>query len=250
MIVFNEYFLSFIAGLISFFSPCILPLFPVYLSTLNQNSVSSSNLLPRKLLFDSLLFVLSFTSIFILLALTSTSIGIFLNLNKLVLLKIAGSLIIIFGSINIIALYLPNFYKNFSSFKATSNKTVKPFLMGICFGLAWTPCVGPILASIVSYSAIEANYKHSIIMLFSYSLGLGIPFIAGSLGLMKALTRIGKNPLFLKYYGLFMSLILIFFGVLVFTNSIYLLNVYIQKMINIFTWFMLSKLAIINNCFF
>lgn len=224
----TDYYLSLTAGLISFFSPCILPLFPVYLTTLS-NSIQSKDQSKIALLARSLIFVFSFCSIFVLLGLTATSIGIFLNINKASLLKISGTLIMVLGLLNLFSFKFENLNKNFNVITSSS---VKPIMLGLCFGLAWTPCVGPILASIVSYSSVEGNFKHSSIMLLLYSIGLGIPFIIGSLGMKKILTTFKNNTFFLKYYSPLMGIILILFGYLVFKNKIYILTIYIQKTLN------------------
>jgi len=231
----NEYFLSSFAGLISFFSPCILPLFPVYLSTLSSNNIDSKNLTSNEILINTLLFVVSFCLIFILLGLTTTSIGIFLNINKMVLIKGAGILIILFGIFNLGIIRIPKIYKTLHPIVITKNKIIKPIIFGICFGLAWTPCIGPILASIISYSSVEKNYQHSSIMLLSYSLGLGLPFILGSLGYKNIIMSLNKVPIFTKYFNLIIGSILIIFGGLVYLNKIYLLNVYMQKIMYLFT---------------
>ena len=156
----TDYYLSLTAGLISFFSPCILPLFPVYLTTLN-NSIESKEQSRIALLARSLMFVFSFCFIFVLLGLTATSIGIFLNINKASLLKISGTLIMVLGLLNLFSFKFENLNRNFNVITSSS---VKPVMLGLCFGLAWTPCVGPILASIVSYSPAEGNFKHSAII--------------------------------------------------------------------------------------
>ena len=122
-------YISFIAGLISFFSPCIFPLFPIYLTTLGlSNDISNK---PNKIIiFRTLIFIISFSLIFLLLALTSTSVGIFLNVNKKILIKVSGVLIILFGLINIGS--FKNFFLNKTyminlNFK---NKTLSPLFLG------------------------------------------------------------------------------------------------------------------------
>ena len=223
----TDYYLSIIAGLVSFFSPCILPLFPIYLTTLD-GSIEDTSKTNYKIFFRSLLFVFSFCSVFVLLGLSATSIGVFLNLNKFILLKISGVMIVLFGILNL-------FYYKFQtlnrSFNLISSSSIKPIMLGLCFGLAWTPCVGPILASIITYSSIEKDYIHSIIMLVLYSLGLGLPFILGSFGIRKVFLSFKNNIFFLKFYPPIIGLILILFGYLVYNNKIYILTIYVQKML-------------------
>lgn len=226
----NDYYLSVLAGIISFLSPCILPLFPIYLSTLDSSIETAKNS-SNRLLWRSLVFIFSFCLVFVLLGLTATSIGIFLNINRLVLLKVSGSLIILFGLINLFSFKILGINRTFNFFKTSS---AQPIMLGLCFGFAWTPCVGPILGSIISYSSVEKDYLHSFIMLTMYSFGLGIPFVLGSLGLKRVFLTYKNNIFFLKYYSPFMGIVLIMFGFLIYNNKIYLLTIYIQKMLNYF----------------
>ena len=224
----NDYYLSIVAGLISFFSPCILPLFPIYLATLD-NSVDGKNHSTFQLLSKSLLFIFSFCSVFILLGLTATSFGIFLNLNRLYLLKISGSLIFLFGLVNLFSSRIQLFNRNYI---LISSKSAKPIMLGLCFGLAWTPCVGPILGSIITYSSVEKDYIHSLTMLTMYSVGLGLPFIFGSIGLKRVFISFRNNAIFNNFYNPFMGIVLILFGYLVYNNKIYILTIYVQKILN------------------
>ena len=225
----NDYYLSIIAGLISFFSPCILPLFPIYLATLDS-SIDGENKNSVQLLKKSLLFIFSFCLVFILLGLTATSVGIFLNINRFYLLKISGSLIIIFGLINLFSSKIQIFSQNYSLINSTS---AKPIMLGLCFGLAWTPCVGPILGTIITYSSVEKDYLHSLLMLAMYSAGLGAPFILGSLGLKRVFISFKNNRIFNKFYTPLMGITLILFGYLVYTNKIYILTIYVQNILKI-----------------
>ena len=222
--------LAFSAGLISFFSPCIFPLFPIYLSTL-KNEANDSSLM---LILNTLIFTLSFSIIFLLLALTTTSIGLFLNLNKILLIKFSGILIMFFGlvNLNLVRLNFLNKNYNFSFFDRL--KLFKPIVLGLSFGFAWTPCIGPILASILSYSAAGKNYTSSLIMLGFYSIGLGIPFLLGSLGYKNVLSKFNKNIKIYKLFNILMGILLLIFGFLVYNNKIYILNIYSQKFFDYF----------------
>ena len=161
-----EFVLSLLAGLVSFFSPCILPLFPVYLSTINTKGFESK----QHALVNTLIFVFSFCTMFILLALSATSIGFFLNINKIFLTKLAGILIITFGIINLEIFKIDFLLKNYRLQFSSSNRYLKPILFGLSFGIAWTPCIGPILASIIAYSSVEKNYEYSFLILSAYSI--------------------------------------------------------------------------------
>jgi len=222
--------LAFSAGLISFFSPCIFPLFPIYLSTL-RNEANDSSLM---LILNTLIFTLSFSIIFLLLALTTTSIGLFLNLNKILLIKFSGILIMFFGLVNLNLVRLNFLDKNYNFSFFDRLKLFKPIVLGLSFGFAWTPCIGPILASILSYSAAGKNYTSSLIMLGFYSIGLGIPFLLGSLGYKNVLSKFNKNIKIYKLFNILMGILLLIFGFLVYNNKIYILNIYSQKFFDYF----------------
>ena len=217
--------LAFSAGLISFFSPCIFPLFPIYLSTL-KNEANDSTLM---LISNTLIFTISFSIIFLLLALTTTSIGLFLNLNKILLIKFSGILIMFFGLVNLNLVRLNFLDKNYNFSFFDRLKLFKPIVLGLSFGFAWTPCIGPILASILSYSAAGKNYTSSLLMLGFYSIGLGIPFLLGSLGYKNVLSKFNKNIKIYKLFNILMGILLLIFGFLVYNNKIYILNIYSQK---------------------
>ena len=222
--------LAFSAGLISFFSPCIFPLFPIYLSTL-KNEANDSSLM---LVSNTLIFTVSFSIIFLLLALTTTSIGLFLNLNKILLIKFSGILIMFFGLVNLNLVRLNFLDKNYNFSFFDRLKLFKPIVLGLSFGFAWTPCIGPILASILSYSAAGKNYNSSLLMLGFYSIGLGIPFLLGSLGYKNVLSKFNKNIKIYKLFNILMGILLLIFGFLVYNNKIYILNIYSQKFFDYF----------------
>ena len=225
-----EFVLSLLAGLVSFFSPCILPLFPVYLSTINTKGFESK----QHALVNTLIFVFSFCTMFILLALSATSIGFFLNINKIFLTKLAGILIITFGIINLEIFKIDFLLKNYRLQFSSSNRYLKPILFGLSFGIAWTPCIGPILASIIAYSSVEKNYEYSFLILSAYSIGLGLPFLIGALGYERIIKSFKRYSIFGTYFNIIIGTILIIFGLLVYFNKIYLLTIYIQKSLNLF----------------
>ena len=222
--------LAFSAGLISFFSPCIFPLFPIYLSTLKNEANNSTFML----ISNTLIFTVSFSIIFLLLALTTTSIGLFLNLNKILLIKFSGILIMFFGLVNLNLVKLNFLDKNYNFSFFDRLKAFKPIVLGLSFGFAWTPCIGPILASILSYSAAGKNYTSSLLMLGFYSIGLGIPFLLGSLGYKNVLSKFNKNIKIYKIFNILMGILLLIFGFLVYNNKIYILNIYSQKFFDYF----------------
>ena len=178
-----SFMLAFFAGLISFVSPCVLPLIPGYISfisgvSFNQLNQKSKNFILKK----SLFFSLGFSLVFILLGATATILGSFLLKHIAILSYLSGFLIIFFS------LYLLDFVKidflskTFGNFNLKfSNNLFFPFVVGIGFGFGWTPCIGPILGSILAIASLEDSIAKGILLLTFYSLGLALPFIISSL---------------------------------------------------------------------
>lgn len=171
--------IAFFAGLISFLSPCVLPLIPGYISYISGTSynkllVTRSNLIVVKTIF----FTLGFSFIFIALGLTASFLGKFFLSNSETFRVFAGIIIIIF-SLQLIGLINFKFMqKDVRIFTSKYNQSLTfPLLVGAAFGFGWTPCIGPILGSILTIAAIENNISKGILLLSSYSLGLAIPFI-------------------------------------------------------------------------
>ncbi len=172
-------FIAFLAGMISFLSPCVLPLIPGYISYISGTSFGElkekkSNLVVIKTIF----FTLGFSLVFIALGSTASLIGNFFLVNS-ELFRIIAGIIIIFFSLNLIGILNFDFMnKDIRIFTDKySNNLSFPLLVGAAFGFGWTPCIGPILGSILTLAAIEESLSKSILLLTFYSLGLAIPFI-------------------------------------------------------------------------
>jgi cytochrome c-type biogenesis protein len=189
---------AFFAGLISFLSPCVLPLVPGYVSLISGTGVeelkSQEARVLRKLLLNSAAFILGFSVVFITLGALSTEVGQLLARYKSLLAQVAGVVIILFGLhltglLRINALYAD---KRLHSIKGGSS-AVGAFAIGFAFAFGWTPCVGPILAVILGFAAAQDSLAKGIVLLGIYSLGLAVPFLLTSLG-------IGR---FLKFYSRF-----------------------------------------------
>ena len=171
--------IAFLAGLISFLSPCVLPLIPGYISYISGTSLDKfiereKNLIIVKTIF----FTLGFSFVFIALGLTASLIGKFFLINSEIFRIIAG-IIIIFFSLQLLGITNFKFINKDTRIFTNqySHNLTFPLLVGAAFGFGWTPCIGPILGSILTLAAIEANINKSILLLSSYSLGLAIPFI-------------------------------------------------------------------------
>ena len=171
--------IAFFAGLISFLSPCVLPLIPGYISYISGTSFDKIKDKKRNLvIIKTIFFTLGFSFVFIALGSTASFIGRFFLVYSDVFRIMAG-IIIIFFSLYLIGIFNFNFMnKDIRIFtNQYSNNLTFPFFVGAAFGFGWTPCIGPILGSILTLAAIEENINKSILLLSFYSLGLAIPFI-------------------------------------------------------------------------
>ncbi len=224
-----SHLIAFFAGLISFLSPCVLPLIPGYISficgiTLNELDLKSKNFILKK----SLFFSLGFSLVFISLGATATFIGSFLLQNSKILSTLSGTLIIFFS------VYLLEFFKidllnkSFVHFNIKySNNLLFPFLVGIGFGFGWTPCIGPILGSILAFASMEDSIYQGIFLLSFYSLGLAIPFIFASL-LIKKFLFFSKNiKKYINKIKKISGVILLITGILIVTDKLQTLGFYL-----------------------
>jgi len=228
--------LAFLAGLISFISPCVLPLIPAYISyvvgtTFNEIKTKSKLLVLK----NSLLFVFGFSLVFIILGAGATALGTALINNLNIFTKVMGIFIIIFGFVMAEIIRIPFLERNIN-FLNNNIKTgfLSPLLLGLAFGFGWTPCIGPILGSILAFAALEDTVEKGILLLTTYSLGLGIPFIVSALMVNKFL-KISK---ILQKYILrikkISGYVLMFTGVLIITGKLQWIGFYLLKTFPIF----------------
>jgi cytochrome c-type biogenesis protein len=227
----TELFIAFVAGLISFLSPCVLPLIPGYISFISGQSLNE--LLQKKKinLLPLILFSLGFSTVFIIFGAAASLLGKILLQNSQTLRIVAGLVIILFSLqlIGIINIKFLNFEKKIYTKK--SNNIWFSFIIGMAFGFGWTPCIGPILGSILALASTEETIFRAIILLSFYSLGLAIPFILSGY-LMQRFLMFSKN--FKKNINLVSKIggfILLITGVLILTNQLQVLGFYI---LNIF----------------
>jgi cytochrome c-type biogenesis protein len=189
---------AFVAGLISFLSPCVLPLVPGYVSLISGAGIeelkSTEGHLLRKLMLNSLAFILGFSIVFITLGAISTEVGQVLAQYKSLLARVAGVVIILFG------LHLTGIFQIKALLADTRLHTLKggaspwgAFVIGFAFAFGWTPCVGPILAVVLGFAAAQDTVWKGIFLLAIYSAGLAVPFLITSFGIER----------FLKFYNRF-----------------------------------------------
>ena len=223
--------IAFIAGLVSFLSPCVLPLIPGYISYISGTSFDKITNKKRNLIVaKTIFFTLGFSLVFISLGSTVSFIGKFFLTNSNILRIIAG-IIIIFFSLNLIGIINFNFMNRDIRFFTNnySENLTFPILVGAAFGFGWTPCIGPILGSILTLAAIEENIGKGILLLSSYSLGLAIPFIISGILIDKFLFF---SKSFKKYISTITKIggtILLLTGIAILTNQLQILGFFILR---------------------
>jgi cytochrome c-type biogenesis protein len=222
------------AGIVSFLSPCVLPLVPGYLSAVTGASAADLGSGGwRRVLVPSLLFVASFSAIFVLLGLTATEIGSTLRDHRDELDKIAAGVIIAMGVFFIAALFVDRLNREWRV-DALMERAGKggPLIAGAAFAVAWTPCIGPALGAILSLAAASSSTGRGAFLLAVYSAGLAIPFILTALAFSRMTTAFAVVK---RHYAVIMATggaILIAMGVLLWTGELYRLNVEAQKFLS------------------
>lgn len=221
--------LAFSAGLLSFLSPCVLPLVPAYISYLTGSTIDDLKKNKAKLntLYKSLGFVLGFSIIFIIMGVSITSLGKLLIIYKDLFRKIGGTIIIVFGLHTIGVFKIKLFYveKKFIYF----DKIKGPFssiIMGMAFATGWTPCIGPILSSILIYATSMDSIGKGVLLLVMYSFGLAIPFILTAMAISSFTKQYKKISKYLAVISIISGILMIIMGLMVFTNKLSILSNY------------------------
>jgi cytochrome c-type biogenesis protein len=224
---------AFLAGILSFLSPCVLPLVPGYVSLISGASVEELQSSERRVLgtvmLHSITFVLGFSVVFIALGAVATGVGQVVNEYHSLLSKVAGIIVIIFGLhltgiLKIKALYAD---KRLHDVKGSSS-AVGSFAVGFAFAFGWTPCIGPILATILVLAGAQGTVLKGIVLLAVYSLGLAVPFLLTSLGVDRFLVFYSRFRKHLHTVEVLSGILLIAIGVLIFLNNLRLLSGYLS----------------------
>tara|TARA_B100001057_G_scaffold348977_1_gene350382 strand:- start:3543 stop:4250 length:708 start_codon:yes stop_codon:yes gene_type:complete len=222
-----EPLISFGAGLLSFLSPCVLPLIPGYVSYVSGQSLQEVINSKKINLFPLILFCLGFSTVFIIFGASASLLGQLFLQNSEILRLLAGIIIVIFSFqlIGVINIPYLNFEKRFDAKK--SKNIFFPYIIGLAFGFGWTPCIGPILGSILALASIEETLARAVMLLIFYSLGLALPFILSGY-LIQRFLLLSKN--FKKNINLVSKiggLILLITGILILTNQLQVIGFYI-----------------------
>lgn len=224
-------FAALAAGVVSFLSPCVLPLVPGYLSAVTGVSASELDGAGwRRVLGPSLLFVASFSAIFILLGLASTGIGSTLQDHKQLLTKISGALIVAMGVLFVASLFITRLNREWhvDALLARAGRG-GPIVAGAAFAIAWTPCIGPTLGAILSAASLSDSAARGAFLLAVYSAGLAIPFILTALAFSRmttAFTVIKRHYQAIVAVG---GVILVGMGILIWTGELFQLNIEAQN---------------------
>jgi len=226
-----ELFVAFGAGLISFLSPCVLPLIPGYISYISGSSLNELVEKKNVNIIPIILFTLGFSIVFVIFGAASTYLGQVLLQNSYEL-RIAAGLVIIIFSLHILGLVNLKFL-NYEKRIQTNvkNNFYSPLLIGMAFAFGWTPCIGPILGSILALAATEESINKGILLLIFYSLGLALPFILSGYLIQKFLIfskNFKKNINLISKIG---GIVLFFTGILILTNQLQALGYYMLKIL-------------------
>lgn len=221
--------LAFSAGLLSFLSPCVLPLIPAYVSYLTGASIENMNNGKLKLIafYKSLGFALGFSVIFIIMGASVTSLGRLLANHQTLLRRAGGLLVIIFGLHTIGIFKIKLFYREkrffpFNIIKARFSSVI----MGMAFAAGWAPCIGPILSSILIYAANMYTVTKGIFLLAVYSLGLAVPFILTALFIGSFSRQFIKFSKYLPVVSFISGILMIAMGIVIYTNNMGIISSY------------------------
>jgi cytochrome c-type biogenesis protein len=220
-------FAAFIGGLISFISPCVLPLVPAYIAFTSgvsihemRNSRDRKKIL-KKTVKSSLIFILGFSLVFVSLGATATVLGQLVSSRLDLLSKIAGVIVIIFG-LHLMGLFKFSFLNYEKKFHLSAKKgpqLLHSFLLGLAFAFGWTPCIGPILGTILFLAGGQDTIQKGVLLLSVYSLGLGLPFLLTAIGTSAFMDFFNKIKGYFTIIEIFSGVFLILVGFLIFTNQ-------------------------------
>jgi cytochrome c-type biogenesis protein len=227
---------AFSAGLLSFVSPCVLPLVPSYISYITGLSVeqltdaSERVKFKKAIVLNSLLFIAGFSSVFIAFGASASLLGQVLITYQDHIRRFGGALIVVFG-LYLLGILNLNFLKMEHRFQFRSRPAgyLGSFLIGVAFAAGWTPCVGPVLGSILLYASTTDSLMSGVVLLTSYSLGLGLPLFLTALGVDRFLAYFKQARAYLWGVSTVSGVLLVVVGVMIYTNSLTMVTSFLER---------------------
>lgn len=218
-------FIAFLAGMLTFIAPCVLPVLPAYIGYISglgmQDQKEKTTILKSKIFFASLSFVLGFLIVFVVLGITAQSAGAFLHLYSRPIQIVGGLLFILLG-LHLAGVFSLKIFTKHAQFHIGNHLTkyqyVNAFLVGLVFGFGWTPCIGPVLAVILFWASQSETFWKGFWLLLSFGLGLGIPFLLLSLFTEAIMKRLRKMQQAFRWLQVLAGLLIIIVGVLLVGN--------------------------------
>lgn len=224
--------IAFGAGVLSFLSPCVLPLVPSYLSFVTGVSLEDlqAGVDRRATLTHSLLFVTGFTGIFLLLGASASFLGQFLRVYEVWIARVGGAIIIVLGLHLAGAFRLAPLMRERRVYLRDKPAGYLGTLgVGAVFGAGWTPCIGPVLGAILTFAASQERFWSGVLLLLVYSLGLAVPFLLSALALDGFLRVFARFRRFLPVVQVASGLLLVFLGILLLTGTFSALSTYLTR---------------------
>ena len=227
---------AFLGGLVSFASPCVLPLMPGYISYISGLSFEELETLPPRehlgrTLRHSAIFVAGFTAVFVALGMTATSLGTFLSGHAALMRRVAGALIFVFG-LQVAGILRLRFLYAERRFEVRHHRVsaTRSALLGMAFAFGWTPCVGPILFSVLSFAAGAGTAAAGALLLLAYSLGLAIPFLLAAAATSWSFRLIGRTGRWLRPVQVAAGVVMMAMGLALITGAFERVNTFLARL--------------------
>lgn len=226
------FWIAFTAGLLSFLSPCILPIAPGYLGIISGTSltnIKADTITKRKVLSATIAFILGFSVVFISLGLASSFLGQFLLKYRRLIAQIGGLVVIVLGLHQAGWLPISWLYHEKKMQVKHQIGISGAFLTGLAFSLGWTPCISPILGSILTLAGSQGQIGKGMLLLSCYSLGLAIPFLLLAIGFERVSRGMARMKAYIKYFEWASGILLIVMGLLLITGSLSILSAWFNR---------------------